>query len=104
MPHCPYSLYNNVIWKNWNALDTFLILGNSFESYSLRNLHRRNEKKGKDEDEADCMRILEAATAETRIWTNDLNDICKKDDFPQEMVGVENALMSSQLCPILLPS
>ena len=93
MPHCPYGLYNNVIWKNWNALDTFLILGNSFESYHLRNIHTSNNdaKTTTGDDEADCVEILQAATFETRIWTNEHNNLCKKDGFPENLVGLESA-------------
>lgn len=39
MPHCPYRLYCNVLWSHWHTLDDVCILGNSFESYSLRRIH-----------------------------------------------------------------
>ncbi len=28
MPHCPYRLYCNLLWRNWSALDRVSILGN----------------------------------------------------------------------------
>jgi hypothetical protein len=28
MPHCPYMLYNQVMWSNWNELSNVIILGN----------------------------------------------------------------------------
>lgn len=28
MPHCPYRLYCNVLWRNWFHLDRIMILGN----------------------------------------------------------------------------
>jgi hypothetical protein len=30
MLHCPYRLYNNVVWANWNNLDKIVIIGNRF--------------------------------------------------------------------------
>lgn len=34
MPHCPSGLYENVLWSNWEHLETILIFGNSLKSYS----------------------------------------------------------------------
>lgn len=28
MPHCPYQLYNNVLWSHWLHLDNILVIGN----------------------------------------------------------------------------
>lgn len=28
MPHCPYRLYVNLLWENWNNLENIIILGN----------------------------------------------------------------------------
>lgn len=36
MPHCPYRLYAQLIWCNWPSLDSITLIGNSFESYSVR--------------------------------------------------------------------
>jgi SRR1 len=37
MPHCPMRLYSNVLWSNWGAnLSSIIIIGNSFTSYSDR--------------------------------------------------------------------
>jgi hypothetical protein len=33
MPHCNASLYSNVLWANWAALDRAVFLGNAFRSY-----------------------------------------------------------------------
>ncbi len=30
MPHCPYRLYCNLLWQNWNCLHTVYILGNRY--------------------------------------------------------------------------
>ena len=30
MPHCPYRLYCNILWENWDILDNILILGNRY--------------------------------------------------------------------------
>ena len=29
LPHCPKQLLNNILWQNWNNLDSIVILGNS---------------------------------------------------------------------------
>jgi hypothetical protein len=31
MPHCPYRLYGNVLWTNWDILPNIFILGNRYE-------------------------------------------------------------------------
>ena len=36
MPHCPLSLYTNVIYTNWNHLHQVLIYGNSLTAYANR--------------------------------------------------------------------
>lgn len=36
MPHCPKGLYENVLWANWNRLDTIGIIGNSLVTYVER--------------------------------------------------------------------
>lgn len=33
MPHCPYRLYVNVLWKNWENLEKVFILGNRYEYF-----------------------------------------------------------------------
>jgi hypothetical protein len=30
MPHCPHSLYCNVLWTNWEQLDRIMIIGNRY--------------------------------------------------------------------------
>jgi hypothetical protein len=30
MPHCPYQLYNNVIWSHWLSLERLIIIGNRY--------------------------------------------------------------------------
>mgnify|MGYP003387220443 CR=1 FL=1 len=33
MPHCPYQIYNNILWANWHNLDRILIIGNRYVDY-----------------------------------------------------------------------
>lgn len=35
MPHCPYSLYSNLLWKNCNSLPQLTIIGNRYDIYSI---------------------------------------------------------------------
>lgn len=30
MPHCPYQLYNNILWQNWKNLGNMCIVGNRY--------------------------------------------------------------------------
>lgn len=36
MPHCPLTLYSNLIHTNWDQLDNAIILGNSLSAYTSR--------------------------------------------------------------------
>jgi hypothetical protein len=38
LPHCPYSLYSNLVWANWERLEQVVFIGNSLEGYILRSL------------------------------------------------------------------
>ena len=29
LPHCPKQLLNNILWQNWNNLDSIIVIGNS---------------------------------------------------------------------------
>ena len=42
MPHCPYILYGNLLWSNWDAMreGNIVIIGNSFQTYALRAVTR----------------------------------------------------------------
>ncbi|RYG95026.1 hypothetical protein EON65_56585 [archaeon] len=35
MPHCPFRLYSNVLWDHWHELDSILIFGNRYASYTF---------------------------------------------------------------------
>ena len=37
MPHCPYALYNNLVWANWAALWRVTIIGNDLGFHALHN-------------------------------------------------------------------
>jgi len=41
MPHCPLTLYGNVLWANWNNLDRVLAFGNSLPMYKERAIEKR---------------------------------------------------------------
>eukprot|EP01040_Poterioochromonas_malhamensis_P004788 gene4788-5140_t len=38
MPHCPYRLYCNILYSYWDCLNSIIIVGNSFHSYSVRRM------------------------------------------------------------------
>ena len=65
MPHCPFMLYNQVIWTNWNQphIENIVILGNSFESYNLR--HHYDPSR---EWRANCVNSLSGITSEVNVW------------------------------------
>lgn len=60
MPHCPYRLYCNLLWKNWSNLANIIIYGNSFSSYGLR----RMNNSSKDIDLTDCIVCMESFIVE----------------------------------------
>jgi hypothetical protein len=35
MPHCPYGLYCNTLWCNWDRLDSIVLLGNRYDRHQL---------------------------------------------------------------------
>lgn len=49
MPHCPFSLYNNLVWANLtvNKLNNVFIIGNSFENMVSDNITTSFEKEYK---------------------------------------------------------
>jgi hypothetical protein len=67
MPHCPYSLYGNVLWRNWGNLGSLSILGNSFDSYSLR-------RETGSSSECDCVRLLHPYVTELEMWCSSHTD------------------------------
>ena len=60
MPHCPYALYSNLVWENWDCLGKLVIIGNSFEGYCTRKIETM-EGKG------DCIRLTAPLILETNI-------------------------------------
>lgn len=39
LPHCPYRLYCNLLWANWDCFDKMYILGNRYVHTNLDRLH-----------------------------------------------------------------
>lgn len=62
MPHCPYRLYCNLLWENWDILDKMCIFGNSFESYGARRL------SSGDPDPTDSIRSIGPFLTECSMW------------------------------------
>lgn len=83
MPHCPYSLYGNVLWRNWENLSNLSILGNSFESYSLR------RETGSPSD-CDCVRLLHPFVTELEVWDASQAD-SRKCNKATKLKVMENA-------------
>lgn len=69
MPHCPYRLYCNLIWKNWANLEKVFILGNSFNSYDLRRFSNNTISKGNGTSSVDAVQFLLPIVEEVAIWS-----------------------------------
>ena len=63
MPHCPYRLYCNVLWRNRLRLHDLVILGNSFLSYSLRRMSSDSEM-----DRTDLVAVLSSYVDESVVY------------------------------------
>ena len=86
MPHCPYRLYCNVLWKNRDRLRDLSIIGNSFLSYSLRRISIENEK----EDKTDLLRILAEYVEEYEVY--DSSDCVRREGIWVHMEHAFNDL------------
>lgn len=54
MPHCPLRLYSNLLWANWGAgLSSLLVFGNSFSSY-----HNRTSCAGAGDGSDNCVSLV----------------------------------------------
>lgn len=86
MPHCPYSLYCQILWQNWHCLEAVGILGNSFNSYSLT---RQACRGSEDDTAADCVRRVEAWCMEQEVWKDDhaSSKVCKNGAKLQYLEG-----------------
>lgn len=84
MPHCPYRLYSNVIWSNWDALGSVLILGNSFEGYRLRQVRT-------DDDATDCVGLVHDLCEETVLWNNAKHIVSSSRALPDEFCFLQTA-------------
>lgn len=63
MPHCPYQVYNRLLWRHWgNGLADIIIIGNSFMSYSTRRI---------DNNIGDCLVLLRSHLKERPLWQDD---------------------------------
>jgi len=67
MPHCPYRLYCNLLWSNWQQLDCLVIIGNSFQNYYTRRV-------GTDLSSGDLVVRLREAFSETAIDSSLLSE------------------------------
>jgi hypothetical protein len=88
MPHCPYSLYNKILWSNWgDNLRNIVILGNSFQSYSLRRIDNLSSSR------SDCMKLIQELTEETEVWKNEFrhDELLKRRCSHHELYSLENA-------------
>lgn len=87
MPHCPYRLYCNVLWRNKNRLCDLTIIGNSFLSYSLRRISLDDQD---GEDRTDLIRLLGRYFEESEII--DVNDCIRREGILVHMDHAFNDL------------
>jgi SRR1 len=71
MPHCPMRLYSNVLWSNWGAnLSNMIIIGNSFRSYSDRGFWTAADRDS-DSSHDNCIRaVMPLCTEESIAFIN----------------------------------
>jgi hypothetical protein len=65
MPCCHRQLYSNLLWANWSqpALNSLILLGNSFKSYEERAFLVTNKEEGV----GDCVRVVVPWVRETVV-------------------------------------
>jgi SRR1 len=99
MPHCPYRLYVNVLWANWDNLDSIAILGNSFSSYSLRRSLGNQVSLSDVEERSDCIRLLGASglVTEVCIW-EEYRKLCREKNIDESLVNDELGLLENAFC------
>eukprot|EP00596_Hydrurales_sp_CCMP1899_P010731 CAMPEP_0119055036 /NCGR_PEP_ID=MMETSP1177-20130426/75471_1 /TAXON_ID=2985 /ORGANISM="Ochromonas sp, Strain CCMP1899" /LENGTH=144 /DNA_ID=CAMNT_0007035477 /DNA_START=554 /DNA_END=988 /DNA_ORIENTATION=+ len=91
MPHCPYRLYVNLLWANWDNLENVAILGNSFSSYGLR--------RPEEEDPTDCVKLLGPLVTERPVWDLFYKSTGRKNELSTlpELAYLENAFCDLSL-------
>ena len=89
MPHCPYVLYNHIIWTNWQVpqLTSFVILGNSFDSYNMRHLGQSLSSSAP----WDCVRNLVEILDEQCVWSDSSCSTPSSVSRPPCLSYMENA-------------
>lgn len=95
MPHCPYRLYCNLLWSNWDHLHSTVILGNSFSSYSLRRISSDN---GGASDLTDTVMRLLPFLKEVEVWRS---SYAKDVRSNARLSSLENAFCDLSLLSLL---
>ena len=114
MPHCPYRLYVNLLWENWECLEHVVILGNSFQSYGLRrSLTPRPSSStaatsaaaapppsssSSAEERSDCLHLLRDLVTEVPLWEQYREAHHKKGRPKGTTVGLDFAQVEAAFC------
>lgn len=95
MPHCPYQVYNRLLWKLWGeGLQNIIIIGNSFASYSTRRL---------DRSVGDCLVLLRPLLTEKSLWRDEFAHLSDRPELAPLEVAF-NDLSAMWIAPGALSS
>ena len=75
MPHCPLSLYTNVIHTNWECLDRVIIFGNSMSTYAHRLVNQNKHTR--------LLQLLEPSWIEIALSIETSDIVQRSGNFEQ---------------------
>jgi hypothetical protein len=88
MPHCPMTLYSNLLHTNWDQLDQIIVFGNSLRTYANRLLATTQNDNNNKAASFKILQVLQPYTHEEEIPMN-------KDDLADMPGSFEKAFNDS---------